>query len=137
MIESPEAEASRKSIGEYPVNMDIARDNLLRAWKAGVILITGSDAGNMLVFHGPTVQHEMALWVEAGIPEAVALQAATLNSATALGTGARFGSLAKGKDATMLVVDGNPLQDIKATEAISFVIFKGERVDRSRLFDQE
>ena len=137
MIESPEAAASRKSIGEYPISMDIARDNLLRAWKAGVILITGTDAGNMLVFHGPTVQHEMALWVEAGIPPAVALQAATLNSAKALGAGARLGSLEPGKDATMLVVDGNPLQDIKAIEAISFVIFKGERIDRSGLFDQE
>ena len=119
--------------------MDIARDNLLRAWKAGVILITGTDAGNMLVFHGPTVQHEMALWVEAGIPAQVALQAATLNSARALGAGAgqRFGSIEKGKDATMLVVDGNPLLDIKATEAISFVMFKGERIDRGDLFDQE
>jgi imidazolonepropionase-like amidohydrolase/ABC-type multidrug transport system permease subunit len=137
MMESPEAQASRKSIGQYPVDMAIARDNLLRAWKAGVTLITGSDAGNMLVFHGPTVQHEIALWVEAGIPPEVALQAATLNSAKALGAGARFGSLEKGKDATMLVVDGNPLQDIHATEAISFVIFKGERVDRAGLFDQE
>jgi imidazolonepropionase-like amidohydrolase len=117
--------------------MDIARDNLLRAWKAGVTLITGTDAGNMLVFHGPTVQHEIALWVEAGIPAQTALQAATLNSAKALGAGGRFGSIEKGKDATMLVVDGNPLQDIKQTEAISFVIFKGERIDRGSLFDQD
>ena len=137
MIESPEAVASRKGIGEYPIDMAIARDNLLRAWKAGVTLITGTDAGNMLIFHGPTVQHEMALWVEAGIPIPVALQAATLNSAKALGAGARFGSIGIGKDATMLVVDGNPLQDIRATEAISFVMFKGERVNRSELFDQE
>jgi len=137
MMESPEAAASRKAIGEYPIDMAIAQDNLLRAWKAGVTLITGSDAGNMLVFHGPTVQHEMALWVEAGIPAQVALQAATLNSAKALGAGARFGSIEKGKDADMLVVDGNPLQDIKATEAISFVIFKGERIDRAGLFAPE
>ena len=139
MIESPAAAASRRWIGEYPIDMDIARDNLLRAWKAGVTLITGSDAGNMLVFHGPTVQHEIALWVAAGIPAQVALQAATLNSARALGAGAgrRFGSIEKGKDATMLVVDGNPLQDIKATEAISFVMFKGERVNRSELPGQE
>jgi hypothetical protein len=34
------------------------------------------------------------------------------------------------------VVDGNPLDDIKATEAISFVMFKGERVDRSDLFKE-
>jgi imidazolonepropionase-like amidohydrolase/ABC-type multidrug transport system permease subunit len=137
MIGSPDAAASRKSIGEYPIDTEIARDNLLRAWKAGVTLIAGSDAGNMLVFHGPTVQHELALWVEAGIPAQVALQAATLNSAKAIGAGQRFGSIEKGKDATLLVVDGNPLLDIKATEAISFVMFKGERINRSGLFQQE
>jgi imidazolonepropionase-like amidohydrolase/ABC-type multidrug transport system permease subunit len=139
LIGSPDAVASRKRMGEYPIDMAIARDNLMRAWKAGVTLITGTDAGNTLVFHGPTVQHEMELWVEAGIPAQVALQAATLNSAKALGAGAgaRFGSIEKGKDATMLVVEDDPLKDIKATEKISFVMFKGERVDRADLFDQE
>jgi len=34
------------------------------------------------------------------------------------------------------VVDGNPLEDITATERISLVVFKGERVERSELFDQ-
>jgi imidazolonepropionase-like amidohydrolase/ABC-type multidrug transport system permease subunit len=137
MIESPESRARRKAIGEYPVDMAIAKDNLLRAWKAGVTLVTGSDAGNMLVFHGPTVQRELELWVEAGIPIPVALQAATINGARALRAEKRFGSLEKGKDATMLVVDGNPLSDIKALEAISSVFFKGERVNRGELFTQD
>jgi imidazolonepropionase-like amidohydrolase/ABC-type multidrug transport system permease subunit len=135
-IESPEAMRTRKAIGDYPVDMEIANDNLRRAWKAGVTLITGSDAGNMLVFHGPTVQHELALWVEAGVPIPVALRAATLNGATALRAAARFGSVEKGKEATLLVVDGNPLRDIKAMEAISSVMFKGERVSRGALLDQ-
>jgi imidazolonepropionase-like amidohydrolase len=89
------------------------------------------------VFHGPTVQREVQLWVEAGIPIQAALQAATINGARALRAEKRFGSLEKGKDATMLVVDGNPLIDIKAMEAISSVFFKGERVVRAELFSQE
>jgi len=36
-----------------------------------------------------------------------------------------------GKEATLLVVDGNPLEDLKAAEAISFVMFKGERIGRA------
>jgi imidazolonepropionase-like amidohydrolase len=127
----------RKSMGQYPIDMKIARDNLLRAWKAGVTLVTGSDAGNMLVFHGPTVQRELELWVEAGIPIQVALQAATLNGAKSLRAEGRMGSVEKGKEATLLVVDGNPLEDVKATEAISFVIFKGEKINRTELFNQE
>jgi imidazolonepropionase-like amidohydrolase len=136
MIESPEATRMRKAIGQYPVDMDIARDNLLRAWKAGVTLVAGSDAGNMLVFHGPTVQRELELWVDVGIPAQVALQAATLNAAAALRADSRFGSIEKGREATLLVVDGNPLIDIKALEAISFVMLKGERVNRGELFAQ-
>ncbi len=126
--------AVRNSIHSGPTaDLAIARDNLLRAYRAGVTLITGSDAGIPLVFHGPTVQHEMQLWVEAGIPPQVALQAATLNAAKALHAATRIGSIEPGKDATLLIVDGNPLQDIKATEAISQVMFKGENVDRSDL----
>ncbi len=137
LIDSPRAALSRQSIGKFPMDMSIARDNLLRAAKAGVTVIAGSDAGNMLVFHGPTVQHELALWVEGGMTPAAALRAATLDAARALGASSRFGSIEKGKDATMLVVDGNPLQDIKATETISFVVFKGERINRGELFNQD
>ena len=112
-----------------------SQDNLLRAWKAGVLLVTGSDAGNMLVFHGPTVQHELQLWVNAGIPASVALQAATHNGARVLRKDTQFGLIREGYDATLLLVDGNPLQEIAATERISGVFIKGERVDRAGIFE--
>jgi imidazolonepropionase-like amidohydrolase/ABC-type multidrug transport system permease subunit len=113
----------------------IAQDNLRRAWKAGVPLVTGSDAGNMLVFHGPTVHRELQLWIEAGIPAAVALQAATWNAARLLRADSRIGLVAIGHDANLLVVDGDPTRDISATERISMVVLKGERVRRVDLFD--
>jgi imidazolonepropionase-like amidohydrolase/ABC-type multidrug transport system permease subunit len=129
---------AKRSAGAISLfDMGISKDNLLRAWHAGVMLVTGSDAGNMLVLHGPTVQREVMLWVAAGIPVDVALQAATLNAAKALRADQRIGSIEKGKDATLLVVDGNPLQDIRTIEAISFVMFKGERVDRPELLKGE
>ena len=128
---------ARTKFKQSSISLDVARDNLLRAYRHGVMLIAGSDAGNVLVFHGPTIQHELQLWVDAGIPVQVALNAATLNAAKALRADARLGSIEKGKDATMLVVDGNPLLDIKATEAISFVMLKGELVARAELFKPE
>jgi len=115
--------------------LGVARNNLLRAWKAGVPLVTGSDAGNMLVFHGPTVHREMQLWVEAGIPPAVALQAATYNAAKLLGAENRIGLIKVGHTANLLVVDGDPTKDIAAAERISVVVIKGERVRRADLFD--
>jgi imidazolonepropionase-like amidohydrolase/ABC-type multidrug transport system permease subunit len=134
---SPSYAEMRNAIAQSPMSLDVARDNLLRAYRHGVILVAGSDAGNLLVIHGPTVQHELELRVDAGIPVQVALQAATLHAAKALRAEARLGSIEKGKDATLLVVDGNPLQDIKATEAISIVMLKGERVERAELFKPE
>jgi imidazolonepropionase-like amidohydrolase len=126
----------RKALSQYPIDMSIAVDNLRRANQHGVLLVTGSDAGNYLVIHGPTVQHELQLWVQAGIPPAVALRAATLNAARLLRADDRVGSVRPGNDADLLVVDGNPLDDITATERISLVVFKGERIDRTELFEQ-
>ena len=135
-LNSSDTESMRKGLGQYPIDMSIAIDNLKRAQQHGVTLVTGSDAGNFLVIHGPTVQHEIQLWVQAGISPVVALQAATLNAARLLGAENKFGSVRPGTDANLLIVDGNPLEDITATERISMVIFKGERLDRTTLFDQ-
>jgi imidazolonepropionase-like amidohydrolase/ABC-type multidrug transport system permease subunit len=133
---SPDTEATRKHLAEYPIDMAIAADNLKRAYEHGVQLVTGSDAGNLLVIHGPTVQRELELWVKAGIPAAVALQAATSNAARLLRSDSHIGVIRTGADADLLVVDGDPLDDITATERISMVVFKGEQVDRSELFNQ-
>ena len=127
----------REGLRHYPMSVDIGNNNLLKAWHAGVMLVTGSDAGNFLVMHGPTVQHELELWVAAGIPTDVALQAATWNAARLLRADQRIGTIEKGKEASLLVVDGNPLQDIHALSSISNVFFKGERVIRSELFEQK
>lgn len=136
-LASKDGETMRSSIAKYPIDMHIASDNLKRAYQHGVLLVTGSDAGNLLVIHGPTVQHELALWVQDGIPTTVALQAATFNAARLLRAENHIGSIRPGNDADLLIVDGNPLEDISATERISIVVFKGERLDRTALFDQE
>jgi imidazolonepropionase-like amidohydrolase/ABC-type multidrug transport system permease subunit len=116
--------------------LQLAIGNLKRAYGAGVTLVTGSDAGNALILHGPTVQHELQLWVAAGIPAAAALQAATFNAARLLRADSRIGLIVKGHDADLLVIDGNPLADISTTERISLVVFKGERIRRTALFTE-
>lgn len=125
----------REGLKHYPMSLEIGGKNLLKAWRAGVLLVTGSDAGNFMVLHGPTVQREIELWVAAGIPIDVALQAATSNAAKLLQADSRIGTVEKGKEATLLVVDGNPLQDVRALSSISAVFMKGERVNRAELFE--
>ena len=111
---SAQMKPMRNGLAHYPLSMETGAHNLLKAWHAGVMLVTGSDAGNFLVLHGPTVQREIELWVAAGIPAEVALQAATSNAAKLLRVDQRLGTIEKGKDATLLIVDGNPLQDVHA-----------------------
>jgi imidazolonepropionase-like amidohydrolase len=125
-----------QDMAAYDLMLKRAEQNLLTARKAGVTLITGTDAGNMLVIHGPTVQHELELWVKAGIPPAEALQAATYNAAKLLRAENRMGSISAGLDATLLVLDGDPLQEISNTEHINAVFFRGNHLDRSELLEQ-
>ncbi len=127
----------REGIGHYGMKEQTGAANLLKAWRAGVTLVTGTDAGNFLVMHGPTVQHEVELWVAAGIPIDVALTAATRNAANVLKAGNRIGTIEPGKEASMLMVDGNPLQDVRALSSVSVVMLKGEYVPRRQLFDQK
>ena len=134
---SAEMKSMREGLSHYPLSIEMGGRNLLKAWHAGVMLVTGSDAGNFLVLHGPTVQREIELWVAAGIPIDVALQAATSNAAKLLRADNRIGTIEKGKEATLLVVDGNPLQDVQALSSISTVFLKGERVVRSTIFEQK
>ncbi|HEV2804537.1 MAG TPA: amidohydrolase family protein [Chthoniobacterales bacterium] len=136
-VSKPELDGMREGMKHYPMSLQVGGKNLLKAWRAGVTLVTGSDAGNFLVMHGPTVQHEIELWVAAGIPIEVALQAATMNAAKLLRADSRIGTVEKGKEATLLMVDGNPLQDVHALSAVSAVFMKGERVNRTALLQEK
>ena len=136
-LQSPDGLKMRETIKKYGIDLGIAKRNLVAAWQAGVTLVTGSDAGNPMVLHGPTIEREVELWVEAGLPPAVALQAATYNAARLLRASDRFGLIQPGREANLLIVDGNPLKDIKQIESVQAVFLKGGRVDRPGLFDQE
>jgi len=136
-LNSARAQTERETLRGQPVPLDLAKQNLAAAYRAGVTLVIGTDSGNPMAVHGPGIHRELQLWVEAGIPPAIALQAATHNAARLLRTDQRIGLIRKGYEASLLLVDGNPLQDISATERISTVFFKGERVNRADLFDQK
>lgn len=93
-----------------------------KAYQAGVNIAFGTDAG---VFpHGQNAR-EFALMVEAGMPPAFTLQAATRNAATLLGQWDELGSIAAGKRADVVAVPGNPLEDITAMQRVSFVMKDG------------
>ena len=103
--------------------------NLKRLADAGVLIGTGTDAGNRLTPHGPSLLVELELFVRAGLTPARALRAATLDSARILGVEADFGTLEPGKVADVVVVRGDPTADIAAMWDVEDVFKAGRRVD--------
>jgi imidazolonepropionase-like amidohydrolase/ABC-type multidrug transport system permease subunit len=130
--------AALKPRPETPeVNLEAAKAALKKSYESGARLVAGTGSGAPLLIHGPALHRELKLWVEAGVPARAALEAATANAATLLGAADRIGFIRKGYEATILLVDGNPVEDIGATERISALVFKGERIRRGDLLEQK
>jgi len=79
---------------------------------AGVTLLLGTDANAVGAIPGFSVHDELALLVEAGLTRLEALQAATVNAARVLGVESRAGTIEVGKDADLVLVAANPLDDL-------------------------
>ncbi|MDY6927104.1 MAG: amidohydrolase family protein [Pseudomonadota bacterium] len=94
-----------------------------KAYKNGVSIAFGTDSG--VSAHGDNGQ-EFGLMVEAGMPPAKAIQAATINAATMLGIEDKLGTLEAGKFADIVAVKGNPLEDITTLENVQFVMKGGK-----------
>jgi len=117
-------------IGGYPQSIQdkakaaiTARDGMFRnALKAGVKIAFGTDSG--VSAHGVNAR-EFALMTGLGMTPAAALRSATSVAAALLGIDDRLGTLAAGKVADIVAVPGNPLDDIRATERVSFVMKDG------------
>jgi imidazolonepropionase-like amidohydrolase len=90
--------------------------------KAGVLMLTGTDAGNPAVFQGYSVHRELRLLVEAGLSTWDALAASTTSPGRFFG---RDWGLSVGSEATLLVLDGSPIDDIRNTERIHTIIQRG------------
>jgi ABC-type multidrug transport system permease subunit len=95
--------------------------------------VLATMSGLLPLPHGPMLHRELQLLVQAGETPLDALRAATVNAARWLGADHRLGSIRPGLEATLVVVEGNPLADIAATERIWLVMLKGERVARGAL----
>jgi imidazolonepropionase-like amidohydrolase len=114
---------------KYPGQLKMGQKNLKKLWDAGIKVVFGSDSGPPARFQGFFEHRELELMVEAGLTPAQALQAATLNAAEALRISDNFGTLAKGKRADMILLDADPLADIRNTRKINKVWIGGREVN--------
>jgi hypothetical protein len=100
------------------------------ASKEGVPILAGSDNFNLFTLPGFGLHDELALLVEAGLSELQALQAATINPARFLQAEDSLGTVEVGKMADLVLLGGNPLEDIKNSTKIEAVILNGRLLDR-------
>lgn len=100
---------------------------------AGVGLLAGTDSGGTLIVPGDSLHRELALLVDAGLTPMQALQAATLNPAIYLGERNVGGTVEVGKRADLVLLTGNPLEDIGNTRSIAAVVRGGTLYRRSSL----
>ena len=110
-----------------------AMTNVKRLSDAGVPVVAGTDAPYPGVFQGEGIHRELELLVEAGLTPLQAITAATHDAARLMGADAEWGAIVPGMAADLLVVRGNPAEDIGATRDIVAVIQRGVVLDRSQL----
>jgi imidazolonepropionase-like amidohydrolase len=102
-------------------------------YKAGVLILTGTDAMNPQCFPGFGIHDELALLVEAGLPPLAALQTATRNAAQFMGQLDSRGTIETGKIADLVLLDKDPLADIRNTRTIQAVVLNGRLFKRADL----
>lgn len=95
----------------------------------GVQILSGTDIPNFGLIPGASLHHELELLAEAGIKPSEVIEIATNNGATALGIDDRVGTIQPEKQADMIILSSNPLEDISNTKKIEAVIVDGKVAD--------
>lgn len=101
--------------------------------RAKVPFLAGTDLGTRYVFPGSSLHDELQFLVDAGLTPLEALRAATVNPARFLRTTDSLGTIEPGKIADLVLLDANPLADVRNVARIRGVMFDGRYFDRRRL----
>jgi imidazolonepropionase-like amidohydrolase len=109
-----------------PAKRPVAYDNLMLLESAGVRIVGATDAGNIGTLHGPSLHREFELMAAAGLRPMDIIVSATKNAAAVMGRQNDVGTLEKGKYADLVILDADPIADIKNTRKIFKVMKAGE-----------
>ena len=111
-------------VGRIQHDMATGLANLATVYRAGITVAMGTDAGNPLTLHGPSVYWEMEQMQAAGLTPMEVLVSATRNGARAMGRG-DIGTVTPGKLADLVVLGADPTKDIANVQAVRFVMRGG------------
>jgi Amidohydrolase family len=117
-----------------PMDVVALRDRILLALhRAGAGLILGADSPQAYSVPGFSLAHEMRAMMQAGLPTYAVLEAATKNPAAFFGQEAEFGTVEVGKRADLILVEGNPLEDISNVHRQVGVMVRGRWLPRDEI----
>jgi hypothetical protein len=100
---------------------------------AGAGLLLGTDAGNPFVIAGWSAHEELANLVRSGLTPYEALRVATVNAARYLGEEEKWGTVTPGKRADLILVEGDPLDDVANVGRIAGVMVRGRWLPKAKL----
>jgi Tol biopolymer transport system component len=117
---------------EWARDAQLARDVAAALWRAGITIGTGTD-----IWQIPIGAHmELEQLVAAGLPPLAAIHAGTGGAARILGADQDLGTIAEGKWADIVILDADPLADIRNTRRIWQVVHDGRIVDRAAILER-
>lgn len=128
LSEDEKGEVQRSAAG-----FDEMKRNVKKLLDAGVLLAAGTDAPYPGVFQGEALHRELELLVAAGLTPLEAIRLATSNAARIMHAEEEWGSLQAGRVANVVIVAGNPAEQIRDTRKIETVILNGKVLDRASL----
>ncbi len=116
---------SVKSISNLNNDSAIRMENLKKLSDAGVLIATGTDAGNIGTLHASSYLAELKAMHESGMNNWQIIKASTINGAKILNKEKEFGSIGVGKKANLILLDANPTENIENITKINTIINKG------------
>jgi imidazolonepropionase-like amidohydrolase len=129
-----QAALERVGMRQSPAQIVALRDRILQALhRAGAKLVLGSDSPQVFSVPGFSLAREMRAMVEAGVPTYAVLEAGTKNPAGFFGQEAEFGTVEVGKRADLILVDGNPLVDIRNVHRQAGVMVRGQWLPKAEI----
>ncbi|MGE5054498.1 MAG: amidohydrolase family protein [Acidobacteriota bacterium] len=129
----PQTDAEKRETEESLQAHQEAMRNVKKLHDAGFLIATGTDAPYPGVFQGEGLHHELELLVDAGWTPLEAIRASTYDAAKLMKGENEWGTVQAGRQATLLIVAGNPAEHISDTRKIETVMQDGTIVDRVSL----
>jgi len=126
-IDTPESYGQRLPSYQARVTASYAQSlkNLAKVHDAGIPVVMGTDAGNPLTLHGPSVYAELEAMAASGLTPMDVLMSSTATAAAALPQGEKLGAIRKGNAANLLLMTADPLSDIRNMRQLEIVIRGG------------